>query len=348
MGALILCYHHINYGERINPDNFEDNLLNLKKRGFKPIRLEEIYEYISSGKNPPKKSVHITFDDGYADNFIYAYPLLKKYGYYATIFIIANRVASNIKRATYDELVSMNIAHKVKELIDKSMYVSWEELKDMVSSGIFEVGSHSLNHAACFSSKKIVKFNNTGTIEWLYELTKDKRLGIPVFEKRWDCATKCIHDDKKLRDHMAEFVSKKGGMLFFKNKKSAMNILFRECKKYLKRSSVEFKEEDDEKRKMRMRAEIYGSKMLIEKKKNIKTDFFCYPWGDYDSIAINEIKNAQYKGAVTLNVGINSKDTDPYLLKRVEVRSGNWLQKRLNIYKSDFLSSLYSKVYRKI
>ncbi len=348
MGALILCYHHIDYGERIDPNNFESNLLTLKKEGFRPITLKEIYEYISSGRNPPKKSVHITFDDGYADNFIYAYPLLKKYGYYATIFVIANKVANNIKRATYEELVSMNIAHKVKELIDKSRYVSWEELGEMVSSGIFEVGSHSSNHTACFSSKKIEKFNDTGTIEWLYELTKDRRLGIPVFEKKWDCATKCIEDDVKLRDYLADFVSKKGGVLFFKNKKSAMNTLFKECRKYLKRNSVEFKYENDERQKERIKMEIYDSKTIIEKNVNAKVDFFCYPWGDYDSVAIEEVKKAQYKGALTLDVGVNTKNTDLYLLKRAEVRGGKWLSKRLNIYKNDFISSLYSRVYRRI
>ncbi len=347
MGALILCYHHISYGERIDPDNFEENLKTLKKEGFTPIKLSEIYNYIASGKNPPKKSVHITFDDGYADNFIYAYPLLKKYGFYATIFVIANKVANDIKRATYDELVSMKISQKVDDLLSKSKYVSWEELSLMLKSGNFEVGSHSLNHRACFSSKKIVTFNNSGTIEWLYELTGDKRLGIPVYEKKWDCAARCIKDDLNLRNYLADFVSQKGGMLFFKQK-NARKIMLKECKKYLRKHTVSFEIESEQDRLTRLKKEITDSKALIENNLNTNADFFCYPWGNYDTILIDEIKKASYEGALTLEIGLNTKNTNPFLLKRVEVRGGKWLNKRLGIYKSTLFSSLYSKVYRKI
>lgn len=347
MGALILCYHHINYQERIEPENFENNLKTLKKEGFKPIRLTDIYDYISKGKNPPKKSVHITFDDGYADNFLYAYPILKKYGFYATIFVIAGKVAENIKRATYDELVSMNISQEANELLEKSKFVSWEELKELVESGLFEVGSHSYSHKACFSSKRVVKFNNTGTIEWLYELTGDKRLGIPVYEKKWDCAARCLKDDEGLRDYLADFVSKKGGMLFLKNH-NYKKILTRQLKKYVRENGVKFETEDEKERTERIKKEIYDSKTTIEEKLGIKANFFCYPWGDYDSITVEHIKNAGYKGALTLNVGLNTKDTNPYMLKRVEVRGGNWLSKRLGIYKSDLLSAAYSKIWHKV
>jgi hypothetical protein len=65
-------------------------------------------------------------------------------------------------------------------------------------------------------------------------------------------------------------------------------------------------------------------------------------------MSIDEIKKASYKGALTLNVGLNTKDTNLYLLKRVEVRGKNWLNKRLNIYKSDLLSNVYSRVWHKI
>ncbi len=347
MGALILCYHHINYGERINPDNFEDNLKTLKREGFVPISLYEIEEYISKGENPPKRSVHITFDDGYADNFVYAYPILKKYGYLATIFIIASKVASNLKRATYDELISMNMAYEANNLLEKSKYVSWEELKELAESKIFSIGSHSYSHRACFSSKKVVKFNDTGTIEWLYELTKDKRLGIPIFEKRWDCATRCIKDDENLRNYLANFVSKHGGMLFLRNK-DYKRILVKELRKYIRDNNIKFELENENGRATRIKKEIHTSKALIEEKLHVNVDFFCYPWGNYDSISIAEVKKASYRGALTLNVGLNTKDTNPYLLKRVEVRSGDWLKQRIGIYKRDLLSSIYSKIWHKI
>ncbi len=348
MGVLILCYHHINYGERIDPETFRSNLETLRREGFEPVRLRDIYEHITSGKKLPKRAVHITFDDGYADNYIFAYPILKEYGFYGTIFVIASRVAEGVKRATSDELLSMGMSEKIGELIEKSEYVSWEELKEMARSGFVEVGSHSMTHSACFSSKRIVKFNDKGLIHWLYALTKDKRLGIPIYEKKWDCATLCIEDDKDLRDFMAEYVSSKGGRVFFKDKKKAQKELFSVCKHYLEKNSVTFKMEAPSKRQERLRREIYGSKRLIEEKLSLPVDFFCYPWGDYDEISVGEVRK-HYLGALTLDVGLNDAYTDPYLMKRVEVRSGEeWLRKRLKIYKYGILSKLYERVYHKI
>ncbi len=347
MATLILCYHHIDYGERIDPETFEQNIVTLIKKGFHPITLTEMCRYIRRGEDPPYKSVHITFDDGYADNYFYAYPILKKYGFFATIFVIASRVASSIKRATSEELASLGITQEKEQLLEKSPYVSWEELDEMVKSGIFEVGSHSLTHSACFASKRIVKFNDTGNIEWLYRLTGDKRLGIPIYEKKWDCATLCLQDDKNFRDFLAEFVSENGGKLFFKDKKKAYRTLYKLCKYYLKHYPVEFKQEDELTRFERMKKEICGSKVLIEEKLNRHVDFFCYPWGDYDILSVNEVRKC-YKAAVTLDVGLNDGGTYPYLLKRVEVRGGDWLEKRLKIYSSPFLTSLYAKVYHKL
>lgn len=342
-----MCYHNVNYSKRINPENFEKNLIALKSNGFKPIRLQEIYDYIARSENPPKKSVHITFDDGYADNFIYAYPLLKKYGFFATIFLVVNKVVNGMKRATYEELLSLNMTNKIDEFLKKSRYVSWDEVREMSNSGIFEIGSHSLNHSACFSSKTPRKFSNSAVYEWFYELTNDKRLGVPIYEKKWNCAVNCVKDDVNLRNHMASFVSKKGGIIFFKNH-SAQRILLKEYNKYLKTHTVNFEVENENIRMKRAKLEIEDSKKIIQDKIGKDVDFFCYPWGDYDKISVETVKQAGYKGALTLNIGLNGKKTDPFLMNRVEVRSGKWLEKRLKIYKSRSLSFIYSKVYRKI
>ncbi len=348
MGALILCYHHINYGERITPEIFEENILTLKRNGFVPVRLEDIHKHITESKPLPDRAVHITFDDGYADNYIFAYPVLKRYGFYATIFVIASRVAEGMKRATVDELSSIGMADEVSGLLKRSKYASWEELKIMVESGFIEIGSHSMTHSACFSSKRIVKFNDRGIIPWLYELTGDKRLGIPVYEKKWNCATVCIEDDRNLRNFMAEYVSSAGGKTFFKNAKKAQKKLFSVCRDYLKTHPVQFLKESEKERAQRMEYEIAGSKELIEKHIDREVKFFCYPWGDYDKISVDMVSR-YYRGAVTLNVGLNDDRTDPYLMKRVEVRApSEWLEKRLKIYRYPFLSSIYERVYHKI
>ncbi len=108
-GGLILCYHRINNDShsylqllgkhfriedseysRIIPstkvENFEKQMRYLS-RFYHPVPLEDIVQHIRNGTSPPPKSVAITFDDGYRDNYDNAYPILKKYGIPATIFL---------------------------------------------------------------------------------------------------------------------------------------------------------------------------------------------------------------------------------------------------------------------
>ncbi|MBU3958968.1 MAG: polysaccharide deacetylase family protein, partial [Candidatus Omnitrophica bacterium] len=72
-------------------------------------------------KRIPPKSVAITFDDGYKNNYTYAFPILKKYNLPAMIFIITNEVG----RPGGDRL-------------------SWDEISQMRDSGLITFGSHAL------------------------------------------------------------------------------------------------------------------------------------------------------------------------------------------------------------
>ncbi|AEA33576.1 polysaccharide deacetylase family protein [Hippea maritima] len=345
MGSLILCYHSINYGQRIDPDTFEENLKALKESGFRPIKLSEIHDYLSQNKPLPEKTVHITFDDGYADNYIYAYPILKKYGFFATIFVVANKVSEGIKRATYDELVGMNIANQVNKLIEKSHFVSWDELIDMQQSGVFEVGSHSLNHKACFCCPKIHTFNSDNSYEWFLELTNDRRLGVPIYQKKWECTTLCMKDDLALRDYLADFVKNSGGVLFFR-RRDAKSILRKMAKSYIKKHGLDINYDTQKDKEERIKRELQLSKQKLEENLGKKVDFFCYPWGHYDADVIYELQNSGYKAGLTLNVGLVEKNTYPYLLPRVEVRADpRWFKKRLKIYSRPAFAKIYSKVY---
>ena len=68
-------------------EDFEKELIYLRKNNYCTISLDDLYNHIHYDKKIPKKSIILTFDDGYVDNYIFAYPLLKKYGFKGTIFI---------------------------------------------------------------------------------------------------------------------------------------------------------------------------------------------------------------------------------------------------------------------
>jgi peptidoglycan/xylan/chitin deacetylase (PgdA/CDA1 family) len=93
----------------------------LKRHGYRVIPLADLAALIKGGRRIPPKTVAITFDDGYKDNFTYAFPILKKYGLPATIFVIYGEVS----RPQADRL-------------------SWEEIRLMQDSGLIDFGSHTL------------------------------------------------------------------------------------------------------------------------------------------------------------------------------------------------------------
>ncbi|MGA2112206.1 MAG: polysaccharide deacetylase family protein [Anaerolineales bacterium] len=89
--AVILLYHRVGTIDPrlshlgVSPEHFEEQLLVLLK-AFVPIRLQELLEGLARGVLQDR-SVVLTFDDGYADNFTRVLPLLKRYSVPATVFV---------------------------------------------------------------------------------------------------------------------------------------------------------------------------------------------------------------------------------------------------------------------
>jgi peptidoglycan/xylan/chitin deacetylase (PgdA/CDA1 family) len=121
----ILMYHHIDERGKVSslsvsPKNFQKQMQFLSRYNYNVISLKELVQSINKKEKLPKNTVVLTFDDGYQDNYIYAYPVLKKYNFPATIFVIVNAIG-------------------------KERYLNYIQIKEMVSSGIIEIGSHSLS-----------------------------------------------------------------------------------------------------------------------------------------------------------------------------------------------------------
>jgi peptidoglycan/xylan/chitin deacetylase (PgdA/CDA1 family) len=106
----------------VSPQAFEAQLRYLVGAGYQPITLRDLIYHLALGVSLPEKPVILTFDDGYEDNYTNAYPLLKKYGFVGTFFIVTEPVDK--KRAGY---------------------MSWAQIEIMSTNGM-EIGSHSYTH----------------------------------------------------------------------------------------------------------------------------------------------------------------------------------------------------------
>ena len=95
----ILYYHQISdtdtspYTTKVS--DFRDQMDYLYKNNYNTITFTELLEYMNNGTKLPEKSIILTFDDGWKDQYDNAFPLLKKYGFTATFFIITNVTINN-------------------------------------------------------------------------------------------------------------------------------------------------------------------------------------------------------------------------------------------------------------
>lgn len=136
MFVPILAYHMVqpNFDlgiTRVKPEQFEKQIKYLYNSGYQTISVCEYIEYIEQ-KNLNSKYVIITFDDAYTSVYEFAFPILKKYHFKATIFVITNYVGDRNK---WDyNIFRFELLH-----------CTWEQLRHLVSEG-WEIGSHTATH----------------------------------------------------------------------------------------------------------------------------------------------------------------------------------------------------------
>ena len=133
----ILMYHNVSSGEprRFNviPESFEEQLKYLKDNGYYCVSLDKWYESILTRTPIKDKGICITFDDGYFNFYEYAWPLLEKYGFTATMFVVTNNIG---KTNSWD----------IKSLADVPQpLLSREHIIELSKSGI-TFGSHTHTH----------------------------------------------------------------------------------------------------------------------------------------------------------------------------------------------------------
>jgi peptidoglycan/xylan/chitin deacetylase (PgdA/CDA1 family) len=111
----VLCYHQ--FGEqpsqgrkslyKIARSEFEWQMQYLREQGIVPLRLDQVEDFLASGKPIPKRSVLITFDDGFRSIYTDAFPILKRYGYPAVLYLYTDFLASQNASLRYEEVAEM-------------------------------------------------------------------------------------------------------------------------------------------------------------------------------------------------------------------------------------------------
>lgn len=202
--VIVLNYHKIDYPHislSVPPEEFEAQMKYLVDHGYHSIAPEELYAFLEGKGELPDKPVLITFDDGYEDNYVNAYPVLKKYGLKATIFVVSGFMSVQPHYMTWNQLREMSangisiqghtVTHsvlsdlpseKVKEELEVSKKKIEEEIGKPVEFLAYPTGTYNLHIAeiaegAGYKAAFTVKYGNVDKASNVYALER-----VPVFQ----------------------------------------------------------------------------------------------------------------------------------------------------------------------
>lgn len=135
----------------VDPEIFEQQMNYIAKSGYTTITYDTLYGALVGKTILPPKPIILTFDDGYVDFYVNAFPILRKYNLHATEFIPTGFVGS-------------------------SYYLHWEQIKEMDKSGLMTFQAHTVVHA------NLPSISETEMLNQMVESKKtlETQLGKPV------------------------------------------------------------------------------------------------------------------------------------------------------------------------
>lgn len=260
---------------------------------YSSLHLREYHDIRSGLSKAVGNPIVITFDDGYLDNWIYAFPLLKKYSLKATIFVSPEFVDGR------DIIRSDDSAPG---------FLSWSEMREMAASGLIDIQSHTLTHTKYFVSERLKSFHHPGN-DILYAAgnlfperkpyhigDKDfERLlpyGYPIFEEESAVTARRVAiSDDLINEIVAQLREYDFGRYNFNEAFSRIRHIY---EKYRNENLIITSREGEEEYSERIGREIISSKEIIERELGRKVEFLCWPHGDNNSFLHRKALDAGY------------------------------------------------------
>jgi peptidoglycan/xylan/chitin deacetylase (PgdA/CDA1 family) len=313
---------------------FDEKIHLLKRAGYQFIFWPELYEHMAGTRKVSRKSVMLTFDDGYLDNWVHAFPVLKKYGAKVTVFVSPDFVESTKELRPTAEVMGGD--HQVAGNLEDRGFLSWGELKALQDSGLVDIQSHAMTHTWHFSGPRLLGFHSPGdhSRPWLaWNLRPERKpfymredqshlipLGLPVYEHEKSLICRRFQPPPIVADEVARFVEDHGGQKFFREPNWSL-ILQDLHERLFQQHRADARIETESQHRERVAAELQGAKEQIEQTLEKQVDFLCWPGGGYDDAALDVAKDVGYK-AWTLSSRDrshvrNRPGADPRWVKRV-------------------------------
>jgi hypothetical protein len=355
------------------PEIFEEQCAGMAREGWRGVGLEEAEAYLRDGRPLPEGSVLLTFDDGYLDNYVNAWPILKKYGHQAVIFAVSGRLdlaaGGADCRPTLEDV--WNGRASALPAVDQAIYkygfsyatrpdsfINWAEARRMEESGVMRLAAHTTGHASVFAGPELPVVKGKNFLEsaglrfkapqtWPESFRRTAApmpWGLPLFPLKPELSGPAFVLSPEFLRAVTDLVPQEteaASVFFADEAKVAALTRLTDGWPREKIGRLESLEEARE----RIRAELGNCAEAMRRGLGRSGVSFCWPWGYGSSLALEEARKLGYAVFYETAWGANPPAA-PLAVRRFKVRNKPWpwLRLRLRIYSLPWVSAIYSRL----
>jgi hypothetical protein len=300
-GIPVLMYHSVG---RVLADwhwavltvaaaTFESHLQALARARYASVGLPELFEYVSARRALPPRTVVLTLDDGYLDNWTYAVPLLRKYGFCATVLVTPEFVdPREVMRPTLDDVWAGRAGEADLEVRG---FMSWRELAAASADGTLSIQSHALTHTWYPIGADVVDFHRPGDahywLDWnahpddkpfyLERLGKSRvPWGTPVYRHAKSLQATAFRPDPAEAEYVVARAEEQGGAALFA-RADWHRVMTRAVTDYRAQHGTRGETESSAERHARFEHELVESQRIIGVRMGRPVRHLVWPGGGY-------------------------------------------------------------------
>jgi len=371
----VLMYHYVSRFTgpiNVTPDVFEAQCKGMAEAGWRGVGLAEAEAWLLEKRPLPKKSVFITFDDGFLDNYVYAAPILERYGHQGVVFAVTERMEHGVRarpsvrdvwegRLERTELppVDMPMAeHALGYHYRNDIFMNWPEARALDSDGVLAVAAHTARHTAVFASASFpphTDSSDSGAPEYaarrfhtpgrrgntFYRIEGDVPWGLPRFAEQPAMGGPAFIPSAKFLDAIRELVpqEKKQAFEFFQSPANVERL----CRLVDAFPVGEMgRMETEDEARARMAADLSLCAATLERELGHGVVSLCWPWGRGSDMAREEAAKLGFSVFYETRPGAN-RAGEARAVRRFKVRNKPWpwLGLRLFTYSRPLLAAVY-------
>lgn len=308
-------------------DLFERKIEAFRSLGYRPTGLDEVHALQAEGGRPTDRCVVLTFDDGYLDNWVFAYPILKRAGWKGTVYVNPEFVDPG--EEPRPNLIDVWEGRCALKDLQGTGFMNWAEIEKMDREGVLEIASHSMSHTWFPTAPDVVDFHRPGLdMPWLgwnsrpdrkpfYRLEDQSGFvpwGTPIHRHGRSLGIRRYFPDPDIASAVAQHVAGRGGTDFFSKDgwRDELSQVVGEADRGRGR------EETDEEMEGRFTYEIGEASRILESHLGRKVPHFCWPGGVYCDESWTVAAGMNFKSLTVKRSDLRRwADDDPRLVRRI-------------------------------